>query len=56
MNYNLAQVIRQLKLDQQNLSYFTYQLIVAIKYMHRSGIIHRVRLLVTFSNILYSGK
>ncbi|VDN52210.1 unnamed protein product, partial [Dracunculus medinensis] len=41
MNYNLAQVIRQLKLDQQNLSYFTYQLIVAIKYMHRSGIIHR---------------
>lgn len=42
MNYNLSQVIKQLKLDNKNLSYFTYQMIVAIKYMHRSGIIHRV--------------
>ncbi|KAK6111359.1 Mitogen-activated protein kinase 9 [Brugia pahangi] len=41
MNYNLSQVIKQLKLDNKNLSYFTYQMIVAIKYMHRSGIIHR---------------
>ncbi|VDM37143.1 unnamed protein product [Toxocara canis] len=41
MNYNLSQVIRQLKLDHKNLSYFVYQMIVAIKYMHRSGIIHR---------------
>uniref|UniRef100_A0A915A759 Stress-activated protein kinase JNK n=1 Tax=Parascaris univalens TaxID=6257 RepID=A0A915A759_PARUN len=41
MNYNLSQVIRQLKLDHKNLSYFTYQMIVAMKYMHRSGIIHR---------------
>ncbi|VDM94852.1 unnamed protein product [Thelazia callipaeda] len=41
MNYNLTQIIKQIKLDNKNLSYFTYQMIVAIKYMHRSGIIHR---------------
>ncbi|VDK46503.1 unnamed protein product [Anisakis simplex] len=41
MNFNLAEVIQKLQLDQKNLSYFTYQMIVAMKYMHRSGIIHR---------------
>ncbi|MFH4981800.1 hypothetical protein AB6A40_008509 [Gnathostoma spinigerum] len=41
MRHDLAQVIKNLKLDHNRLSYLVYQMIVAVNYLHRSGIIHR---------------
>uniref|UniRef100_A0A158R521 Stress-activated protein kinase JNK n=1 Tax=Syphacia muris TaxID=451379 RepID=A0A158R521_9BILA len=41
MDYNLSSLIAMMKINNTNLSYFTYQMVTAMNYMHRSGIIHR---------------
>eukprot|EP00668_Euglena_longa_P017225 GGOE01021589.1.p1 GENE.GGOE01021589.1~~GGOE01021589.1.p1 ORF type:complete len:448 (+),score=128.47 GGOE01021589.1:89-1432(+) len=41
MQTDLENVIRSGQIDEENAPYFTYQLVLGLKYMHQCGIIHR---------------
>jgi len=41
MNYNLADVIKEVGLDHKRISFFVYAMLVAIRHLHQEKIIHR---------------